>query len=122
MKLAHEAQESSNTPHTIEHEIVIHRYQEALAKLPDLNRLLLLYLLDLMAVFASKSVINKATAPVLASIFQPALLNRPGSSDSDRTLSQAVILFLIENQEWFLTSMMRRHLDHPKTDHPARAE
>ncbi|KAG9531436.1 RhoGAP-domain-containing protein, partial [Aureobasidium melanogenum] len=43
-------------------------YQNLITELPPLNRQLLLYILDLLAVFASKSDLNKMTTPNLAAI------------------------------------------------------
>lgn len=62
----------------------------------------------MLAVFADKSEINKMTARRLAIIFQPMILS-PVQKDEEniedptyRNLSQAFLLFLIENQDHFL--------------------
>ena len=79
--------------------------------LPPLSRQLLLYLLDLMAVFASKSEFNRMTSQHLAAIFQPAILSpvKAGGDFEEETescqLSQRVLVFLIENQDSFLIDM-----------------
>ena len=45
----------------------VQKFQRLVKELPTLNRHLLLYLLDLMAVFAGKADDNKTTVPKLAS-------------------------------------------------------
>ncbi|OQO09934.1 hypothetical protein B0A48_04289 [Cryoendolithus antarcticus] len=82
-------------------------YQALITELPPLNRQLLLYILDLLAVFASKSDLNKMTTPNLAAIFQPGLLSHPDHdmAPQEYRLSQDVLIFLIENQDSFLIGM-----------------
>lgn len=85
----------------------IRAYQAFITELPPLNRQLLLYILDLLAVFASKSDLNKMTTPNLAAIFQPGLLSHPqhDMAPAEYRLSQDVLIFLIENQDHFLIGM-----------------
>lgn len=85
----------------------IRSYQALIGKLPALNRQLLLYILDLLAVFASKSEQNLMNASNLAAIFQPGLINHPehDMSPGDYKLSQDVLVFLITNQDHFLLGM-----------------
>lgn len=85
----------------------IKTYQKSITELPPLNRQLLLYILDLLAVFASKSDINRMTAPNLSAIFQPGLLSHPAHdmAPAEYRLSQDVLIFLIENQDHFLVGM-----------------
>ncbi|GAB7343039.1 hypothetical protein MBLNU457_g1128t1 [Dothideomycetes sp. NU457] len=85
----------------------IRAYQGLITELPPLNRQLLLYILDLLAVFASKSELNKMTTPNLAAIFQPGLLSHPqhDMAPQEYRLSQDVLIFLIENQDSFLVGM-----------------
>ena len=85
----------------------IRAYQSLITELPPLNRQLLLYILDLLAVFASKSDLNKMTTANLAAIFQPGLLSHPqhDMAPSEYRLSQDVLIFLIENQDHFLIGM-----------------
>lgn len=85
----------------------IRAYQDLIGKLPALNRQLLLYILDLLAVFASKAEQNLMTASNLAAIFQPGLINHPthDMSPNDYKLSQDVLVFLITNQDHFLLGM-----------------
>ncbi|CCG83560.1 putative Rho GTPase activator [Taphrina deformans PYCC 5710] len=85
-------------------EKVIVRMQELVASLPPLNRQLLLYILDLLAVFASKSDINRMTSENLSAIFQPGLITHPRDdmAPQEYKLSQEVLVFLIDNQSHFL--------------------
>lgn len=85
----------------------IRTYQNLITELPPLNRQLLLYILDLLAVFASKSDLNKMTTPNLAAIFQPGILSHPSHdmAPPEYRLSQDVLIFLIENQDHFLIGM-----------------
>ena len=85
----------------------IKTYQRLITEIPPLNRQLLLYILDLLAVFASKSDINQMTAPNLAIIFQPGLLSHPNHAikPQEYRLSQDILIFLIDNQDNFLVGM-----------------
>lgn len=82
-------------------------YQQLITELPPLNRQLLLYLLDLLAVFAAKSDENRMNSQNLAAIFQPGMLSHPGHAmaPEEYRLNQCVIIFLIENQDHFLIGM-----------------
>ena len=90
-----------------DHEVAIITYQKLITELPPLNRQLLLYILDLLAVFASKSELNRMTSANLAAIFQPGILSHPSHDmePPEYRLSQDVIIFLIENQDNFLVGM-----------------
>ena len=94
-------------------ETAITTYQRLITELPPLNRQLLLYILDLLAVFASKSEQNRMTSPNLAAIFQPGMLSHPGHDmqPAEYRLSQDVIIFLIENQDSFLVGMSGTAVD-----------
>ncbi|KAL2260580.1 hypothetical protein VTK26DRAFT_5359 [Humicola hyalothermophila] len=85
----------------------ITRYQQLITELPPLNRQLLLYILDLLAVFAAKSDQNRMTSQNLAAIFQPGMLSHPSHAmaPEEYRLNQCVIIFLIENQDHFLIGM-----------------
>ena len=91
-------------------------FQNLITELPPLNRQLLLYILDLLAVFASKSDLNKMTTPNLAAIFQPGILSHPqhDMAPPEYRLSQDVLIFLIENQDSFLIGMQGTAAD-PET-------
>jgi hypothetical protein len=82
-------------------------YQQLITELPPLSRQLLLYILDLLAVFASKSDLNRMSATNLAAIFQPGMLSHPthDMSPGEYRLSQDVVVFLIEKQDHFLIGM-----------------
>jgi GTPase-activating protein SAC7 len=90
-----------------DNEAAIRVYQQLITQLPALNRQLLLYILDLLAVFASKSDLNRMTSANLSAIFQPGLLSHPSHdmSPAEYRLSQDVLIFLIENQDHFLIGM-----------------
>lgn len=85
----------------------IHTYQQLITELPTLNRTLLLYILDMLAVFQAKSQTNKMTAANLAAIFQPGILRHPDHdmAPHEYRLSQDVVIFLIEHQDEFLIGM-----------------
>ncbi|KAK4983573.1 GTPase activating protein (GAP) for Rho1p [Elasticomyces elasticus] len=88
-------------------EAAIRSYQALIKQMPPLNRQLLLYILDLLAVFASKAETNKMTTPNLAAVFQPGTLSHPThhmAPDAYR-LNQDVLIFLIENQDSFIFGM-----------------
>lgn len=97
-------------PQFVEHfdeKVAIERYQKLITELPPLNRQLLLYLLDLLAVFAAKADENRMNSQNLAAIFQPGMLSHPDHdmSPEEYRLNQCVIIFLIENQDHFLIGM-----------------
>lgn len=99
---------------TIEqHSGAVTAYQKLITELPPLNRQLLLYILDLLAVFASKSDMNRMTAANLAAIFQPGILSHPehDMAPQEYRLSQDVLIFLIENQDHFLIGMSGTAVD-----------
>lgn len=97
-------------------EAAIKAYKGLITELPPLNRQLLLYILDLLAVFASKSDLNKMTTGNLAAIFQPGILSHPqhDMAPQEYRLSQDVLIFLIENQDSFLIGMQGTAAD-PET-------
>lgn len=90
-----------------DHAKAVATYQQLIRELPPLHKQLLLYILDLLAVFASKSDQNRMTSANLAAIFQPGLLSHPqhDMSPEEYKLSQDVLIFLIENQDHFLFGM-----------------
>lgn len=98
---------STTTINNFDFEHAIRTYQQLITELPPLNRQLLLYLLDLLAVFASKSEINRMTSSNLSSIFQPGILSHPTHDMVPEAyrLSQDVLIFLIEHQDHFLVGM-----------------
>ncbi|KAG5519675.1 hypothetical protein PMAC_001831 [Pneumocystis sp. 'macacae'] len=84
-------------------EEVILTYKELIASLPPMNQQLLLYILDLLAFFSSKSDENLMTISNLSSVFQPGILSHPehDMSPKEYYLSQSVIVFLISHQNYF---------------------
>ncbi|KAJ5156933.1 uncharacterized protein N7482_008033 [Penicillium canariense] len=90
-----------------DHAKAVETYQRLIVELPPLNKQLLLYILDLLAVFASKSDQNRMTSANLSAIFQPGMLSHPqhDMSPEEYKLSQDVLIFLIENQDHFLVGM-----------------
>ena len=96
-----------------DHEGAIATYQKLITELPPLNRQLLLYILDLLAVFSSKSEQNRMTAANLSAIFQPGVLSNPQHDLHPEAyrLSQDVLIFLIENQDFFLVGMSGTEAD-----------
>ncbi|CAG8242350.1 unnamed protein product [Penicillium salamii] len=90
-----------------DHAKAVDTYQRLIIELPPLNKQLLLYILDLLAVFASKSDQNRMPSNNLAAIFQPGMLSHPNHdmSPDEYKLSQDVLIFLIENQDHFLFGM-----------------
>jgi hypothetical protein len=97
----------------------VRTYQQQIKALPSLNRQLLLYILDLLAVFAAKADVNKMTTSNLAAIFQPGLLSHPqhDMSPADYRLSQDVLIFLIDNQDHFLIGMEGTAVDEGTVKH-----
>ncbi|KAF5855076.1 hypothetical protein ETB97_010123 [Aspergillus alliaceus] len=97
----------TNEGETFDHPKAVAAYQQLIRELPPLNKQLLLYILDLLAVFASKSDQNRMTSANLSAIFQPGLLSHPqhDMSPDEYKLSQDVLIFLIENQDHFLFGM-----------------
>ncbi|EPQ54208.1 Rho GTPase activation protein [Gloeophyllum trabeum ATCC 11539] len=85
-------------------EEVIAKYKKLIQQMPRANQYLLLYVLDLLSVFARKSDKNLMTAQNLAVIFRPGLINHPDHelSPKEHQLSQDVLEFLIAHQDWFI--------------------
>lgn len=86
----------------------IRQIQLYIAELPPIHRHLLLYLLDLFAVIASKSDENKMTPHRLVAAFQPSLLAKDpsiGMSADDHRRASSTLVFMIENQDHFWIGM-----------------
>ena len=96
-----------------DHDSAVATYQRLITQLPPLNRQLLLYILDLLAVFSSKSDLNRMTAANLAAIFQPGIISHPSHdmAPAEYRLSQDVLIYLIENQDNFLIGMTGTAVD-----------
>lgn len=93
---------------TFDSDAVTKTYQGLIKGLPPLSRQFLLYMLDLLAVFASKSDLNKMTTSKLSAHFQPGVLSHPQHrlTTMEVRLAQDVLIFLIENQDAFLIGML----------------
>lgn len=91
----------------------IAEYQRLITLLPPLNKQLMLYILDLLAVFAAKADENRMNSQNLAAIFQPGMLSHPNHAmaPEEYRLNQCVIIFLIENQDHFLIGMQGTEAD-----------
>ncbi|KAJ6486732.1 Rho GTPase activation protein, partial [Mycena sanguinolenta] len=85
------------------HDEVIAVFKRAILAMPRANQYLLLYVLDLLSVFARKSDKNLMTATELAAIFEVGLISNPAREmePAERSLSQRVLEFLIAEQDWF---------------------
>ncbi|KAJ6179996.1 hypothetical protein N7519_010457 [Penicillium mononematosum] len=83
-----------------DHAKAVETYQNLIIELPPLNKQLLLYILDLLAVFASKSDQNRMPSANLH-----AVPPQHDMSPEEYKLSQDVLIFLIENQDHFLFGM-----------------
>ncbi|EEB09266.1 rho-type GTPase activating protein Rga5 [Schizosaccharomyces japonicus yFS275] len=72
--------------------------------LPRANHYVLLYILDLLSVFALKASRTLMTARNLAAIFQPGVCSHPSHDNipEEYFASQELLLFLIKHQEHFL--------------------
>ncbi|KAF8926719.1 hypothetical protein BGZ58_010965 [Dissophora ornata] len=78
-------------------------YQELMSKLPPPHSCLLMYLLDLLALFAHHCEDNLMDSKNLASVFQPGVLSHPNHamSPGEYMTSAAVLKFLIDHQSSF---------------------
>lgn len=83
----------------------VDRYQLLISQLPPLNRQLLMYILDLLSIFAAKSEENLMPAANMAAIFQPSVLSHPthDMAPDEYPLSRAVVEFLIQHSNKFLS-------------------
>ncbi|CAK5268334.1 unnamed protein product [Mycena citricolor] len=85
---------------------VIATYKRLIRSMPRANQYLLLYVLDLLSVFARKSDKNLMTASSKL-IFRPGLISHPEHemSPPEHALSQRVLEFLIAQQDWFMVDV-----------------
>lgn len=91
----------SGNPKYPKKEAQIRRFQVLIDRLPLAHQFLLLYLLDLLHLFAANSVFTRMDSANLASVFTPGMLSRVDMQPSEYKHSQQVIKFLIENQTLF---------------------
>ncbi|KZT52324.1 Rho GTPase activation protein [Calocera cornea HHB12733] len=85
----------------------IKTYQRLIRSMPRANQYLLLYVLDLLSVFARKSDVNLMPASNLALIFRPGLISHPSHelSPEEHQLSLQVLEFLIAQQDYFMMDL-----------------
>lgn len=85
-------------------EEVIQEYKRLIKSMPRPNQYLLLYVLDLLSVFARKADKNFMTASNLAVIFRPGILAHKDHelAPDENELSTQVLEFLIDHQDWFM--------------------
>ncbi|KAI9273030.1 Rho GTPase activation protein [Phascolomyces articulosus] len=85
-------------------DLKVNAYQKLIEQLPLPNQYLLLYLLDLLGVFAMHTETTLMDIPSLAVIFTPGILCHPDDkmNPASYKVSQRVIHFLIEHQSQFL--------------------
>lgn len=90
-----------------EHGECVLLFQQNIAALRPLSRQLLLYLLDLLAVLASKSDLNQMPALRLVECLQPGLLSKPPTymDTLEHDVASMTMVFLIVNQDNFLIGM-----------------
>ncbi|SPO23780.1 related to BAG7 - Rho GTPase activating protein [Ustilago trichophora] len=85
----------------------IKTYRLLISSMPSASQYLLLYVLDLLAVFARKSDKNLMPSSNLAVIFQPGMFSHPSHelSPGEHKLAVQVLEFLIDHQDHFVLGM-----------------
>ncbi|KAG8967500.1 hypothetical protein FRC03_009877 [Tulasnella sp. 419] len=103
----HDFRQVLNRQPPINTQEAIEAYKKLILSLPRPNQYLLLYVLDLLSVFARKSDKNLMTAQNLAVIFRPGVINHPSHEmmPTEHRLSQSVLEFLIAHQDWFMLDL-----------------
>ncbi|ORX61432.1 RhoGAP-domain-containing protein [Hesseltinella vesiculosa] len=85
----------------------IDAFQGLIRRLPTPHQHLLLYMLDLLRVFATNAASTRMDAANLATVFSPGLLHHPSHSQPiDYKIAQRVIEFLIEFQPLFSMDLL----------------
>ncbi|KAI9300978.1 Rho GTPase activation protein, partial [Cunninghamella echinulata] len=85
----------------------IDAFQSLICQLPTPHQHLLLYVLDLLRLFASNASVTRMDASNLAAVFTPGLLHHPShNSPIEYKISQRVIEFLIEFQSLFTMDLL----------------
>ncbi|KAI8149330.1 Rho GTPase activation protein [Fennellomyces sp. T-0311] len=103
----------------------IDAFQNLIYKLPLVHQYLLLYLMDMLGLFAMTSEVTRMDISALAAVFAPGVLSHPDDelNPAGYKESQRVIEFLIEHQDKFAApqslippnqSMIPRHNPTPK--------
>ncbi|EST05194.2 Rho GTPase-activating protein domain protein [Kalmanozyma brasiliensis GHG001] len=85
----------------------IKTYRLLISSMPPASQYLLLYVLDLLAVFARNSEKNLMPSSNLAVIFQPGMFSHPSHelSPGEHKLAVQVLEFLIDHQDQFVLGM-----------------
>ncbi|CCH43727.1 GTPase-activating protein [Wickerhamomyces ciferrii] len=85
------------------------QYRILIDKLPQAQKQLLFYLLDVLSMFADNSQFNLMPARNLAAIFQPSILSHPNHdlTPEEYALSQAVVELLIEYSKRLLPDVRK---------------
>lgn len=85
------------------------QYRQLIDKLPQAQKQLLYYLLDILSMFADNSKDNLMPARNLAAIFQPSILSHPNHdlTPEEYALSQAVVELLIEYSKRLLPDVRK---------------
>lgn len=108
----------------VDEEEAIGAYRKLITSCPPATQYLLLYLLDLLAVFERNAEVNKMTANNLAILFQPGMLMHPSvRTKEDHQAAVRVVEFLITHQDRFVldvsdlppADMLPEELTRPKT-------
>jgi GTPase-activating protein SAC7 len=105
-------------------EEVITTYKQLIRQMHRANQYLLLYVLDLLSVFARKSDKNLMNATNLAVIFRPGLLSHPDHelNPKEHALGQKVLEFLIAQQDWFMLDIPPPPPNEPGSPRSAMSE
>ncbi|SNX83798.1 related to BAG7 - Rho GTPase activating protein [Melanopsichium pennsylvanicum] len=92
---------------TFDEQGAIKTYRLLISSMPPASQYLLLYVLDLLAVFARKSEKNLMPSSNLAVIFQPGMFSHPSHelSPTEHKLAVQVLEFLIDHQDQFVLGM-----------------
>lgn len=84
----------------------IEKFRMLIKTCPQANQYVLLYILDLLAVFERNRQKTKMTAQNLAIVFQPSILNPQNlTSKTEHTTAVSVIEFLITHQDCFVLGL-----------------
>lgn len=87
-------------------EAAIGAYRSLITSCPPATQYLLLYILDLLAVFERMSDVNRMSAGNLAIIFQPGMLSHPTvRSKEEHQFAVRVVEFLITHQDHFVLAL-----------------
>ncbi|AMD22010.1 HGL330Cp [Eremothecium sinecaudum] len=115
----------------------IYEYEELFSELSNDSKQLIVYLLDLLSLFAQQSDVNLMSARNLAAIFQPSILSHPNHDmdPKEYELSRLVVEFLIEysyrllphllkitkNEQAVLQKGVQQRMNHEKDNYKAQS-